>query len=82
MDGKDLKQFTRQFFFFVLDLVKYNKMCIRDRSIERTANSNKRKPSAHYKPSSLNCIRNMFYQIVEQEPDKMCIRDRPHSLCL
>lgn len=24
MDGKDLKQFTRQFFFFVLDLVKYN----------------------------------------------------------
>ena len=24
MNGKDLKQFTRQFFFFVLELVKYN----------------------------------------------------------
>ena len=45
-------------------------------SIERTANSNKRKPSAHYKPSSLNCIRNMFYQIVEQEPDSS-IKEAP-----
>ena len=45
-------------------------------SIERTANSNKHKPSAHYKPSSLNCIRNMFYQIVEQEPDSS-IKEAP-----
>ena len=40
------------------------------RSIELTANKSGRKPSQTYKPSSLNCIRNMYYQVigVEQDP--------------
>ena len=34
-------------------------------SIERTANSNKHKPSARYKPAKFELYSNMFYQIVE-----------------
>lgn len=46
---------------FLMDLIQ---------SIERTANKNEKKPSPHYKPSSLNCIRNMYYQIVGQDMDE------------
>ena len=40
------------------------------RSIELTDEKNSRKPSQTYKPSSLNCIRNMYFQVTGQEPDK------------
>ena len=41
-------------------------------SIELTEEQNKRKPSQSYKPSSLHCIRNMYYQIigVEEKHDR------------
>ena len=38
------------------------------RSIELTAAKNKRKPSQAYKPSSMNCIRSMYYQVIGAEP--------------
>lgn len=38
-------------------------------SIERTANINSYLPSAHYKPSSMNCIRNMYYQLMKTPLD-------------
>lgn len=40
------------------------------RSIEMTASAGIRKPSQSYKPSSMNCIRNMWYQIVGAEQDE------------
>lgn len=40
-----------------------------NRSIELTANKNNKLPSAHYKPSSMNCIRNMYYQMVQVPPE-------------
>lgn len=39
------------------------------RSIELTANKNKHKGSQAYKPSSMNCIRQMYYIVKGQEPD-------------
>ena len=39
------------------------------RNIEMEANKSIRKPSKTYKPSSMNCIRNMYYQVIGQEPD-------------
>ena len=39
------------------------------RSIEKEDRANRRKPSQFYKPSSMHCIRNMFYQRVGQEID-------------
>lgn len=39
------------------------------RSIELTAIRGQRKPSQSYKPSSMNCIRNMWYQIVGADQD-------------
>jgi len=39
------------------------------RSIEMTEDKNAHKPSQTYKPSSMNCIRNMYYQIMGAEPD-------------
>lgn len=41
------------------------------RSIELEDKKNARKPSQSYKPSSMNCIRNMYYQVmgVDVEPD-------------
>lgn len=39
------------------------------RSIELTADKYSRMPSKTYKPSSMNCIRNMYYQIIGVEPD-------------
>lgn len=39
------------------------------RSIELTDSKNKRKPSMTYKPSSMKCIRNMYYQVSGAEPD-------------
>lgn len=39
------------------------------RSIELTEQKNKRKPSQTYKPSSMNCIRQSYYQITGVEPD-------------
>lgn len=40
------------------------------RSIELTDEKNFRKPSKTYKPSSMNCIRNMWFQVTGHEPDK------------
>lgn len=40
------------------------------RSIEILENKNTRKPSQSYKPSSMNCIRNMWYQVTGAEPDE------------
>lgn len=38
------------------------------KSIEMTDDKNRRLPSQTYKPSSLGCIRNMYYQVTGQEP--------------
>lgn len=38
------------------------------RSIELDDSENTRKPSSTYKPSSMNCIRNMYYQVTGAEP--------------
>lgn len=40
------------------------------RSIELTDTKNSRKPSQTYKPSSMKCIRNMYYQVTGREPDE------------
>lgn len=40
------------------------------RSIELTDKANARKPSQTYKPSSMHCIRNMFYQRIGAEMDE------------
>lgn len=39
------------------------------RSIELTEEKNAIKPSQTYKPSSMNCIRNMWFQVTGTEPD-------------
>ena len=39
------------------------------RSIEMTARKNKRLPSQTYKPSSMNCMRQSYYQILGIEPE-------------
>lgn len=39
------------------------------RSIELTEEKNARQPSQTYKPSSLNCIRNMWYQVTGKDAD-------------
>lgn len=39
------------------------------RSIELTAGKNKRKGSQSYKPSSMNCIRQMYYIVTGAEPE-------------
>ena len=39
------------------------------RSIEMSADEERRKPSQTYKPSSMKCIRNMYYQRTGTEPD-------------
>lgn len=39
------------------------------KSIEMTASKESRKPSQTYKPSSMKCIRNMYYQRTGCEPD-------------
>ena len=39
------------------------------RSIEVSDDKNARKPSQTYKPSSMRCIRNMYYQVIGAEPD-------------
>ncbi len=40
------------------------------RSIEMTEDKNVRKPSTYYKPSSMNCIRSMYYTRIGAEPDE------------
>lgn len=40
------------------------------RSIELSEQKNTRKPSNTYKPSSMNCIRNMYYQVTGTNPDQ------------
>lgn len=40
------------------------------RSIELTADKNSRLPSKTYKPSSMNCIRNMYYQNIGADQDE------------
>lgn len=39
------------------------------KSIEIEADKESRKPSQSYKPSSMNCIRNMYYQMIGAEPE-------------
>ena len=39
------------------------------RSIELTEKKNSSKPSPTYKPSSMKCIRNMYYQVTGVEPE-------------
>lgn len=39
------------------------------KSIELESDKNQRKPSQTYKPSSLKCIRNMYYQVTGEEQD-------------
>lgn len=39
-------------------------------SIEETDRKNKHKPSKYYKPSSMKCVRNMFYQRIGAEIEK------------
>lgn len=41
-----------------------------ERSIELTDIKNSRKPSQTYKPSSLNCLRQMYYQVKGVEPEQ------------
>ncbi len=41
------------------------------RSIELTADKNKRKGSASYKPSSMNCLRQMYYIVTGKDTDVM-----------
>jgi hypothetical protein len=41
------------------------------RSIELTADKEKRKGSQSYKPSSMNCIRQMFYIVTGKEPEHL-----------
>jgi CRISPR/Cas system-associated exonuclease Cas4 (RecB family) len=40
------------------------------KSIEMTADEDRRKPSQTYKPSSMKCIRNMYYQRAGVTPDE------------
>ena len=40
------------------------------RSIELTDKKNSREPSRTYKPSSMNCIRNMYYQVTGHKQDE------------
>jgi len=40
------------------------------KSIEMSADQGRRKPSQTYKPSSMKCIRNMYYQRAGVEPDE------------
>lgn len=47
------------------------------KSIEMTDESYHHKPSQTYKPSSMNCIRGMYYQIMGVEPD-----ESPSSYCM
>ena len=39
------------------------------RSIEMTEEKNQKIPSCTYKPSSMQCVRNMWYQVTGKEPD-------------
>ena len=39
------------------------------RSIEREDAAGRKKPSQYYKPSSMNCIRNMYYQRIGKDQD-------------
>ena len=41
------------------------------KSIEKEDMATRRKPSLTYKPSSMHCIRNMYYQRIGQEPDSV-----------
>lgn len=40
------------------------------RTIELEANKDARKPSQTYKPSGMQCIRSMYYQVAGKEPDE------------
>ena len=40
------------------------------RSIEITDKKNSRPPSQTYKPSSMNCVRNMYYQRIGEKPEE------------
>jgi CRISPR/Cas system-associated exonuclease Cas4 (RecB family) len=51
------------------------------RSIEITDSKNTRKPSQTYKPSSLKCIRNMYYQVTGAEQDKADVSATLIGIC-
>lgn len=56
----------------VNDKLSVEEMFLSDlkRSIEIWDAKSSRKPSQTYKPSSLRCVRNMYYQIIGAEPDE------------
>ena len=51
------------------------------RSIELSDVKNKRKPSRSYKPSSMNCIRNMWYQMTGADPDEGTVSYNLIGIC-
>ena len=51
------------------------------RSIELTEEKNARKPSQTYKPSSMHCMRNMWYQVTAAEPDKSNVTASLIGIC-
>ena len=51
------------------------------RSIELTDEKNRRLPSQTYKPSGMNCIRSMYYQVTGQEPDPANSAYRMVGIC-
>ena len=62
----------KNIFSLLDDSEPIEKQFLRDlqRSIELTDKKNKRTPSQTYKPSSMKCIRNMFYQVTGTEQDE------------
>lgn len=51
------------------------------RSIELTEIKHTRKPSMTYKPSGMNCIRSMYYQVIGEEPDKKDVSSCLVGIC-
>lgn len=51
------------------------------RSIEMDNEKHKRKPSQAYKPSSLKCLRNMYYQVTGKEQDKGTMSSTLIGIC-
>lgn len=50
-------------------------------SIEKAAEKDSRKPSQTYKPSSMNCVRQMTYQVLGVEPDNANTSFQLQGIC-
>ena len=50
-------------------------------SIEKSVEQNSRKPSQTYKPSGMNCVRSMTYQVLGIEPDKSKASYQLEGIC-